>query len=110
VSSETILLEWMEKIETIGESKNNLDKQIFYLSVIKKICSNRNGNMNLDLLSGLKTKMRIRLFSIGSNPGRKGVIQFFHQKDTSNFYVGFYKPGNCKCYNAITPSGPTGAP
>ena len=88
-------MEWMSKIETVGETPENLSKQIFFLKIVNSICSNPNGNMDPALLRTLKKKMRIRLFSIGSNPMRRGVIQFISDTNgnrPTKFYIGFFKP------------------
>lgn len=72
------VVNWIGKIEVIGERRNNLEDQVQVLKILNNFCSD-NGQ-GKDLLS-IQKRIRIQLFNIGTNPMKRGVL--FFQSESS---------------------------
>lgn len=85
------IVNWISKIEVMGERRHNLDDQIQVLRVLNNMCTDY--GLGKDLLA-IQKRIRIQLFNIGTNPMKRGVI--FFQSDQSsmvNLLLGESKSG-----------------
>lgn len=90
-STETHVIDWISKLEVVGEKNNNIDDQIKYLKILKELCKDH--GMNKELRK-VQKKIRIQLFNIGTNPKKIGVVNFRLLEEKSVGSVSFYKPQN----------------
>lgn len=68
------LIDWISKLEVLGERKNNLKDQVLYLNILKDACCDYDMGKNL---KRIQKRIRIQLFNIGTNPMKRGVVNFF---------------------------------
>ena len=81
------LIDWISKLEVLGERNNNLIDQVLYLDILSEAC----GSYVEKDLKKIQKRIRIQLFNIGTNPMKRGVINFSLTNDEKSI-VKIFKP------------------